>query len=231
MLAVLGEVDAAGVLFHTGTLVNAGEMTLAVGDADAPGDAAVVRHGLAKLVAHHVVIVGVLILRVAEGVVNHTVGGGAVIVVGVDDRKGRVADGLTGAQNRVAGAPWLGASLRDGVAGGDIVQLLIGVTDLHGAFFQPLAHGLHEVLADGFLDDDNGGIETGFVGVIKGIVQNRFALTSHRVDLLQSAVAATHTGGHNDENRFACHSNSPFLFFGGTMESGSAACFIGVGSL
>ena len=231
VLAVLGEVDAAGVLFHTGTLVNAGEMTLAVGDADAPGDAAVVRHGLAQLVAHHVVIVGVLILRVAEGVVNHPVGGGAVIVVGVDDRKGRVADGLTGAQNRVAGAPWLGASLRDGVAGGDIVQLLIGVTDLHGAFFQSLADGLHEVLADGFLDDDNGGIETGFVGVIKGIVQNRFALTSHRVDLLQSAVAAAHTGGHNDENRFACHSNSPFLFFGGTMESGSAACFIGVGSL
>ena len=28
VFAVLGEVDAAGVLFHTGTLVNAGEMTL-----------------------------------------------------------------------------------------------------------------------------------------------------------------------------------------------------------
>ena len=51
--------DAAGVLFHTGTLVNAGEMTLAVGDADAPGDAAVVRHGLAQLVAHHAVGVGI----------------------------------------------------------------------------------------------------------------------------------------------------------------------------
>ena len=205
MLTVFGKVDAAGVLFDAGALVNAGEVTLAVGDADAASHAAVIRHGLAQLVAHHVVVVGVSILGVAEGVIDHAEGGGAVIVVGVDDRKGRVANGLPGAQHRVAGAPGLGASLGDGVAGGDVVQLLIGVADLHGAFLQPLADGLHEVLADGFLDDDNSGIETGFVGVIKGIVQNRFALTSHRVDLLQSAVAAAHTGGHDDENRFAYH--------------------------
>ena len=206
-------------------------MAFAVGDADAARHAAVIRHGFAQLVAHHVVVIGVRILGVAEGVVNHPIGGGAVIVVGIDDREGGVADGLPGAQHRVAGAPGLGASLRDGVAGGDIVQLLIGVTDLHGAFFQPLADGFHEVLADGFLDDDNSGIETGFVGVIKGIVQNRFALTSHRVDLFQSAVAAAHTGGHDDENRFAYHSNSPFLYFGGAVESGNAACFIGTSSL
>ena len=46
----------------------------------------------------------------------------------------------------------------------------------------------------GILDDDDGGFEACFVGIVNGVIQNCFAVAAHGVDLLESAVAAAHAG-------------------------------------
>ena len=63
-------------------------------------------------------------------------------------------------------------------------MLLERVADLHGAVLQAGADSFHEILADGFFDDDNGGLEAGLVGIEQGVVQNGFALAAYGIDLL-----------------------------------------------
>ena len=138
-------------------------------------------------------------------VVDHLERGLAVVVVGIDYRKGCAVDGLPGAEHRMGGAPGLDPAFGDGKSLGQIRQFLVGVANLHGSLLQTLADGFQEVLLDGFLDDNHNGVEAGLMGIINGIIQNGLALTADRVDLLQSAVAAAHTGGQNHKNRFLCH--------------------------
>ena len=107
----------------------------------------------------------------------------------------------------MAGAEGFGPSLGDRVAFGDGGQLLIGVADFHGGFLQPGANGAQKVFLDGLFDDDDHGVKSRLMGVIDGVVQNGFSLASHGIDLLQSAVAASHAGGHYNENRFLCHNH------------------------
>ena len=82
-------------------------------------------------------------------------------------------------------------------------ELLIGIADLHGAALQPGANGIHEVLPDGLLDDDDGGAEPRLIGIVQRIVQDCFPLTSHGIDLLQAAVPAAHSCRHYNKDRFA----------------------------
>ena len=102
----------------------------------------------------------------------------------------------------MAGAPGLGPPLGDGVALRELVQLLEGVADLHGGLLQPGTDGFHKVLLNGFFDDDHGFFEACLPGIEEGVVQDGLPLGPHRVDLLQPAVAAAHTGGHDHKNRF-----------------------------
>ena len=209
--AVLGIVDAAGVLFNAGALVDARQQAVSIYLALSPGHTAVVGNGLAQLVAHHGIMIFLPVLSLGKEVIDHPESVFSVIIVGIDDRKGRIADFLSGAQHTVAGAPGLLPLRRDGIALGEhLVHLLIGIANLHGTFFQAAAHRLHEILPNGFFNDNNGRFKPGLMGIIQGIVQNGFPVGAHRIDLLQSAVAAAHTGGHHHQDRLFHNGDPPF---------------------
>ena len=179
-----------------------------------------------------------------EVIVDLLESGLAVVVVGVDDGEGGIANGLPGADHRVAGAPGLGASFGDGVASGELVQLLIGIADLQGSLLQSGPYGLHEVLFNGFLDNDHGGVKAGLVGIEQGVVQDGLTLAAYGIDLLQSAIAAAHTRSHHNQNGFLhflfllllClffydlrHLIPVLLHFGDQLELGAGAVQIVVG--
>ena len=197
--------DAAVVLFDLGALRDVGQITLCVSGADTAGHAAVVGDGVAQQVAYHAVVQLLRVPGAAQVVIDHPEGVLAVVIVGIDDREGRAVDLLLGAQDGVAGAEGLDAALGHGEAVGDLVHLLIGVADLHGAFLQPRTYGLHKVGPDGLLNNNDSGFKAGLMGIIQRVVQNGFSLAAYGVDLLQTAVTAAHTGGHNHQNRFLRH--------------------------
>ena len=147
-----------------------------------------------------------------QSVVDHLEGCLAVVIIGVDDSEGGAIDGILGAEHRVSRTPGFDPALGNGEALRQCCKLLIGVADLHGSLLQALADGLHEVLLDGFLDNNDDGIKTGLMGIVNGIVQNGLPLAAHGVDLLQSAVTAAHAGCHDDEYRFLCHVSCLLLF-------------------
>ena len=195
------------MLFDPGAFVDSGEEAVFICFTDAAGDAAVFGDGIAQSVADHTVVI-VCGVNVTEGVIDHLKGGFSVVIVSIDDYEGRVADLLCSAEDSVAGAPGLGATQGDLVATGELVELLVGIADLHRAMLQALAHGGHKVLPDGFLDNNDCGLEACLVGIKQGIVQNGFALAAYGIDLLQTAVTAAHAGGQYNEYRFFVHKNA-----------------------
>ena len=99
----------------------------------------------------------------------------------------------------MACAPGLDAAFGNGVAIGQIIQLLKSVVYLQ-LLFQPGAHHFLEIFFNGVLDDKDDLFKAGAHGVVDGVVQNDLAVGADGIDLLQSAVTGTHAGGHNDQN-------------------------------
>ena len=144
----------------------------------------------------------------------------AVVVVGVDDRKRRVADGLLGHENGMGGAPGLDAALRHGKALGQLFQLLVGVADLEPGAHGTGTDGLFKRLLNLVLDDKDDSLEPGAAGIVQAVVEDGLAGRADGVDLFESAVAAAHTGGHDNEDRFGLHNlHSPNICRGGIHPS------------
>ena len=106
-------------------------------------------------------------------------------------------------------AEGLHAALGNGVALGQLGQFLIGVLYVDD-LGETLTDGGLEGLLNLVLDDEDHRLKAGALGVINGIVDDQLAVVAYRVKLLQSAVAAAHTGGHNDQNRFL-HDTHSFM--------------------
>ena len=169
--------------------------------ADAAGHMAVLGHGIAQKVAHHGVFIAAGPVRVAgEIIVYGTKGLRAVVIVGIDDGKGAVHQ-APGGQHGMAGAPGFYTAGGNGVALRQVAQLLIRVLYVDDPG-QTRSDGGSEVILEFALDDEDYPLETGAQGVVDGIVDDQLAVVSHGVDLLEAAVPAAHTGGHNDQNRF-----------------------------
>ena len=100
----------------------------------------------------------------------------------------------------MGGAPGLGTSLGDGVPLGQVGQLLEGVLHVDD-LGQAVADSGFEGVLDLMLDDENHRLKSCPAGVVDGIVDDELAVVAHGVDLLQTTVTASHTGGHNDQNR------------------------------
>ena len=93
----------------------------------------------------------------------------------------------------MAGAQGLLAAFGQGAAFGQVLQLLVGVAHFH-EFLGALANGLLERFFDLVLDDEHHGLEAGALGVVERVVHDDLAAGTHRVDLLEAAVTAAHTG-------------------------------------
>ena len=123
----------------------------------------------------------------------------------------------------MGGAPGLYALLGDGVALGQIVQLLIGILHVDD-LAQTVADGGLEGILDLMLDDEDHGLKAGAAGVVDGVVNDELIVVANRVHLLKSAVAAAHTGGHDNEDRFGLHNlHSPNICRGGIHPPGYSA--------
>jgi len=137
-------------------------------------------------------------------IVHHPERLGAVVVIGVDHRKGAV-DEVLGGQHGVAGAPGLDPAFRHGVACGQLFQLLESVFHVHG-LGHPVADGGLEGILDLVLDHKDHRLKAGPACIVKGIIHDDLAVGAHRVDLLHTAVTAAHAGRHHDQYRFV-HNN------------------------
>ena len=90
---------------------------------------------------------------------------------------------------------------------GQIIQSLVGVGNLNaqpGAdFFDAVADDLAEGLLDVAADDEHDLVETGFDGVVDGVVHQDLAVGAHGGKLFDAAaVAGADSGGHNNQCSF-----------------------------
>ena len=196
--SVLGIGGVAAPLFNVGALGH-GFQKAVLHRAHAAGNVAVFRDRIAHQVAHHGVLVGPALLL--EEVVDGLDGGGAVIVVRVQNSKGTV-DGILRASDGMGGAPGLCPALRHGKALGELVYLLEHIPHIE-EFLHAAAHGLFEIRFNFMLDDEYHLAEAGLPRVIQGIVNDNMTLIVDWGDLLQSAETGTHSGSHNDQYRFS----------------------------
>ena len=120
-------------------------------------------------------------------------------IVRADDAEGALQL-LSGGIDRVAGAPGLGAAGRRNKAPGQVLQGLIGVFHLD-AVLKTAADDLPEGILQFPLDDKDHLAEAGQNGVVYRIINNDLTVGAQRVDLLQSAVTAAHTGSQNQKCR------------------------------
>ena len=129
----------------------------------------------------------------------------AVEVVGIDHGEGLV-DRLLGGEHGVGGAPRFHAALGNVEAGGQVVERLEGVFD-RDMFVEAAADLRLEFLLEVAADDEDDLAEAGALGVEHRVVEHRLAVRAHGIDLFESAVAAAHAGGEDEEGgRMACES-------------------------
>ena len=145
-------------------------------------------------------------LRRSEKIVQLDESVPAVEIVRVDYSE-RFIDDSGRRKHRVTGSPRLGASLRNRKSGRQILQLLESISHLEG-IFDPLSHRLAEDFVIFFLNNKYDLVEAGPDRVENRKIDNEFAVFGDGVDLLQTAVAAAHSGSHD----YKCHLS--FLSYG-----------------
>ena len=182
--------------------------------ADAPGHGAVVAEGVLQHKTGHAELAGLGGLIPLQEVVQLHKGFLAVVVVGVDHRKGLLQDALAG-QHGLAGAPGLGASLGHGETGGHILQRLEGVSRFHAQRFagglDAVADGLLEGLLDVVTDDEDDLVKAGLDGIVDGIVHDDLAVGADSRQLFDAAAeAGADAGRHDYQCRF--HRNPPTFY-------------------
>ena len=98
-------------------------------------------------------------------------------------------------------APGLFTASRDGETGGKLIDRLEGEADID-APGELRGDSLAEVLFEVGPDDEDDFPEAGADGIEDRVVEDGLAGGSHRVDLFQAAVAASHAGSEDEEGRF-----------------------------
>ena len=192
----VGVGDAVSGAGDGGALRHADKESLSVGLTHAAADGAVLREGVFQTVAHHAVAAA----HALEGaqVVGHDLEGVATVeVVGIDDGE-RLVDELLGHEDGVVGPPGLLATFGDGEAGGQAVELLIGVLHLDAVSVVLGIDARLELLLKGVADDEDHLAEAGADGVFNAVVEDDFPVGAEAVELLETAVAATHAGGKDE---------------------------------
>ena len=197
VLSVLGIGRVLAALFDVHALHHVGEAAVHH-LANAAGDVAVFRHGVAQEVGDH----GVLIRGPVGGekVIQRPVGARAVKVVGIDDGEGPVHDAAA-AEHRVPRAPGLDAPLRQGIALRQPVRALVDVLHVK-VFLRAATHGSLEIRLDLLFNNESDAAEARAVSVVEGKVDDRVSEIVDGHDLLETAEAAAHPGSQNHKCRF-----------------------------
>ena len=104
-------------------------------------------------------------------------------------------------------APGFGAAFGNLHALGNLCDLLERIFHRND-FFQAFSHGLTEYIQVFFLNDKYHLVKSGLDGIVDGVVQDKFPVSSHRINLFQPAISASHTSRHNHQ----CHHIYLLLF-------------------
>jgi hypothetical protein len=193
--AVRAPVDralAAGV--DLGAFGDGREHAVGAGAADAAGHMAMLGKGVAQDEADHAEVRHKVARSCGprQPLGQQAIADAPIEVVGIDHREG-LADCVLGHQDRVAGAPRLGAVRRQREAGRQGIPLLEGVGDgdtPREATADGLAEGGFEVAAD----DEDDLAEAAADRVEHRVVDDQFATGADRLKLLQAAIAAADAG-------------------------------------
>lgn len=154
--------------------------------------------GVAQDVSDHGVAIGRRVRR--EKARDRFERAGAVVIVRVDHRE-RFADGVPAHENRVAGAPRLGAVRRQGKIPQIAFQFLVDVIRRH----ETVEFAADDVLERGLetvADDEDDFAESCSNRVVNGIVDEGLAMWPDRVDLLKPAVPGAQACRQNQQRRF-----------------------------
>ena len=196
----IGEFGAAlSILLYVGPFNHRGQHAVGAGHADAAGDRAVFREGVAELETAHGVVLGRGI-RPGQVVGDQLIGLAPIKVIGIDGGK-RLLDQVFRHQDGVSGAPGFGPAFGDLVAadpGGHVLETVFD-RDLAGEF---VADRFLEQLLEIAADDKHHLAKTGADGVIDRIFENDLAIRTDRIDLLEAAIAAAHAGSHHQKRWF-----------------------------
>jgi hypothetical protein len=93
------------------------------------------------------------------------------------------------------------AAFRHGETGGQILEGLEGVIQ-RDAPLEMRLHGFAEGLLDVAANDKDHLAETGAQGIEHRVINDDFPVGSDGINLFESAVTASHAGGHDDEGWF-----------------------------
>ena len=171
--------------------------------ADATGYIAIFSQCILNLIAnHHIVIFSILRLFVlrSQVLISHRKCMAAIIIIRIDDRKRSVYH-ATAAQHCMPCSPWLYASVRNRKSIRKRIQILVNIRNLHllrDTRTDPFAEQLLIFL----LYNKNHFLESGTHRVIDRKIDNNMTVLIDRVDLLHSAIAASHSCRHYYQNRF-----------------------------
>ena len=193
MLAVLGVLRIRALFEDLRALRHAGQHSV-FNLAYAARHGAELRHRIFQAIADHRVFV--LVGLRSKEIIDFRERRAAIEIIRVDDGKRAVHHALTAGQ-RMAGAPWLGASCRDGNALRQTLQLLKDIGDMEIPL-HTVADALPELRFHLALDDEHNVAEARAPCVKQGKINDDVSLRIDRLDLLESAEAAAHTGGHDD---------------------------------
>jgi len=108
----------------------------------------------------------------------------------------------------VGRAPWLGASGGRREAGRKIVELLESVAD-GDLPFVTRADLRAEIFLDVAADEEHHAVESGAHGIMHRIIEEGFPAGPDRIELLESAVAAAHSGSEDEES--GCRHEAGFI--------------------
>ncbi len=187
-------------LFNLGTFSNICQETILGGLANATGNSAVFGNGVLQQIAHHDVLIALRIIRIGlQIIVDCLEGIHTIIVICIDNGEGSI-NNFACCQCGVCSTPGLGSSFRNSVTLRQVSADLMDILNIHLSSYIR-ADDFFECFFQLGFNDKHSSTETSSVSIKQGVVDNDVAIFVHWVDLLQTTVAATHTGSHYNKNR------------------------------
>ena len=175
-------------------------MVLLILGTDTTGHGTVFRQGVTYTEAHHSILVSGSFWQFAQVLADYHESITVVEIITVDDQEG-LLDHILAHEHCMVGSPWLDTSFRNAESLGQRIQSLEAqlTGNLILIFRQDLGTELlFEVLAD----DPYHLTESGLDGVVDTIVHDGLAVWSQTIELLQSAITASHASSEQKKSRF-----------------------------
>ena len=179
-----------------GALINFNQVPLFVCHANAARHMSVFSQCIFKPVPYHHILILSVIFILCQKPVRHPECIASIIVVRIDDNKRSVHNPDT-AHNSMTRSPGLHPSLRYFKPVRNIIQILKNIRCFN-LFFNPVANGGTKALLVLSFDNKNNPFKACTNCVINRKIHNNVPIFIHRINLFQTAIAASHPCSHHN---------------------------------